>query len=84
MVFCARSFNSYLPLVFIEATLNSGIYAENIVQLVLLIFLQQEDDEMFQQDNANSYKKHVLLNLQYKTLQFTWCHDCQVYLPLNI
>lgn len=66
-----------------RGNIESGIYVENIVQHVLLIF-SQKDDEIFQQDNANSYKKDVLLNLQCKTLQFTWWHDCQVYLPLNI
>lgn len=44
-----------LPLVFVKRTLN----AMQHVQLVLLIFLQQEGNIMFLQDNVHQHYAHV-------------------------
>ena len=40
---------------FVEGTLPSVQYVQNVVKPVLLTFLQQEGDVLFQQDNARPH-----------------------------
>lgn len=47
----------------IEGMLNSAIYNQNIVQVVLLSFLQQGGEVPFQQDNVHPHYTHVIQNI---------------------
>lgn len=46
------SYNFSLPFVFMEGTLNSTMYIQNIAQPVLLSFLKEENDVLCKQDNT--------------------------------
>ena len=55
MVWGAISYNSRSPLVFVEGTLTSARYVQDVVRPALLPFLQQEGVVLFQQDNARPH-----------------------------
>ncbi|KAJ8872788.1 hypothetical protein PR048_026404 [Dryococelus australis] len=53
------AYNDRMPMVFVEATLNSERYIQNIVQSILLPFLQRQGDVLFQQDNVRTHTSRV-------------------------
>ena len=52
MVWGAISYNSWSHLVFLQGKVNNARYIAQVVNHVLLPFLRQEGDGLFQQDNA--------------------------------
>ena len=56
----AISYNSQSHLVFLQGKVNSTCYIAQVVNPVLLLFLQQEDDELFQQDNEHPHMAAVM------------------------
>ena len=53
MVWGAFSYNLRSHLVFLQGKVNSACYIAQIVKPVLLPFLRQEGDLLFQQDNTH-------------------------------
>ena len=68
MVWGAISYDSRSPLVRIRGTLTSRRYVDEVLQPVVLPYLQQLQDSIFQQDNATSHtalvSRHALQNIQ--------------------
>ena len=68
MVWRAISYNSRSHLVFLQGEVNSAHYVAQVVNPVLLPFLRQEGDVLFQQDNAHPItaadKQHALRGVQ--------------------
>ena len=56
MVWQSISYNSRSHLVFLQGKVNSAYYIAQVVNPVLLAFLLQEGDVLFQRDNARSFK----------------------------
>lgn len=59
---------------FVEETLNNAISVQNIFQPILLLFLQQDNYVLFQQDNAYPYDTHATQ----QSLQDVW-HNHQIF-----
>ncbi|GFW79398.1 transposable element Tc1 transposase [Trichonephila clavipes] len=62
MVRGAISFDSRIPLVVIRGTLTAQWYIDNILRTVLLPFLLQYPDLIFQQDNVGPHTARVAMN----------------------
>ncbi|GFS76512.1 transposable element Tc1 transposase [Trichonephila clavipes] len=62
MVWGAISFDSRKPLVGIRGTLTAQRYVNDILGIVLLPFLLQYPDFIFQQDNAKPHTARVAIN----------------------
>lgn len=58
-----------------EETLKSTMYIQNIVQPILLLFLQQEGDMLCQQDNTH-HRMSILFNRLHDVLWPAWCQTC--------
>ena len=65
----AVSYNSRSQLVFLQCKLNSVRYIAQVVNPALLLFLRQEGDVLFQQDNARPHMaaamQHALRGVQH-------------------
>ena len=55
MVWGTISYNSRLHLVFLQDKINTASYIAQVVNPVLLPYLRQEGDVLFQQDNAHPH-----------------------------
>ena len=60
MVWEVISYNSQSYLAFLQDKVNSAPYIAPVVNPVLLPFLQQEDDVLFQQDSARPHTAAVM------------------------
>ncbi|KAJ8866766.1 hypothetical protein PR048_032627 [Dryococelus australis] len=61
MVWGEIAYNDCTPPVFVEGTLNSEHYNQNIIQSISLSFPQSQGDVLFQQDNARAHTSRVTL-----------------------
>ena len=55
MVWGANAYNSRSPLVLLPGTITATSYVENVLEPVVLPFIQGVTNEIFQQDNPRSY-----------------------------
>lgn len=78
----AINYNSCSSLGFVKGTLNSTMCAQNIFQRILVLFLQQESDILFQRTNTRLYDSTLLNNLCKVFHNFHGLHDCQKMSPI--
>ncbi|GFT07836.1 transposable element Tcb2 transposase [Trichonephila clavipes] len=62
MVWCAITFDRRPPVFVIRGTLTAQQYVDDILRTVLLLFLLQHPDLIFQQDNVIPHTAHVAMN----------------------
>lgn len=79
----AINYNSCSSLGFLEGTLNSAMCAQTIFQRILVLFLQQESDILFQWTNTRLYDSTLLNNLRKMFHNFHGLHDCQRMSPIK-
>ncbi|KAJ8897822.1 hypothetical protein PR048_003175 [Dryococelus australis] len=68
----AIAYNDRTPLVFVEGTLNTYRYIQNIIQPILLPFLQRQGEVLFQQDNARAHTYRVTQRALEGVHQIPW------------
>lgn len=74
MVWGAIRYGGRSPLTFIQGNLNARRYIDNILEPVLVPFLQDLPEAVFQHDNARPHTAHVTLEFlaQNNVLQLPW------------
>lgn len=55
-----------------EGMLNSAMYNLNTFQPVLLVFLQQEGNMLFQKDNTHPHKAHATQHVLQNAQDLSW------------
>ena len=82
----AISYNSRSYLVFLQGKINSALYIAQVVNAVLLPFLWQEGDVLFQQDNTHPHRVlwcNVLFVVYNKCPSHPGQQDLQISCQLN-